>query len=97
MTKSGMGMNFTQSVLMEVLHNGSVLQDRPGSTGDWISFDPLNGAWGTIAAENNQLAFILSRSPTLSNTIIQSQIGLLQSEGYLANMSNTYLIPNKNC
>ena len=81
-------------------HNGSIwrdVADDPTYTLYWIGFDLVNGSWGTLALELDQQAMIISRTPMLSNSIIQSQLALLQAEGYNANMRNTHFPPNKQC
>ena len=91
------GQKYSDTVTISVSHNGSVWTSQDSSVTDWISFDPVSGAWATFAKDNEQSAMIISRSPTLSNTIIQSQLALLQSEGYNANSNNTMIIPSTQC
>ena len=81
---------------LDVINSGSVWIGPTGKAIAWISFDPINGAWGTFASYGTGNAVILSRSPSLNFSIIASQLALLQSEGYQANLTNTYFVPN-NC
>jgi len=95
LTAESKGYLFNETSLWNVSNNGSVWNEKDWSAA-WISFDPLNGTWGTFAFYDNQMAFILSRSPSLNASIIVSQLPLLQSEGYYATLFNTYFLPN-NC
>jgi len=87
---------YTGSYIMEVVHNGAIWKESVVGEVDWLAIDPLNAAWATLGSPIQQAANIISRSPTLSDTIIQSQLTLLQTEGYKATKFNTLFIPN-NC
>jgi len=90
------GNSYSIVVPMNVSNNGSIWTSPTQVPAAWISFDPVNGTWGTFASYGSQDALILSRSKALNTSIIVSQLALLQAEGYQATMSNTYFLPN-NC
>jgi len=92
-----MGKKIVSMSFLQVQHDGSVWVDQEGTESIWISLDPASASWATVVAGNQQAAMIISRNPTLSSAILQSQYTLLQTEGYNANSGNTYIVPNNNC
>lgn len=85
----------TDVSVLDVYHNGSVWGDDDGLVDiNWLSIDPVNASWATLADGLGQSAFIISRTPSLNTIIIQSQLALLQKEGYYVYSNNTSVIPN---
>ena len=63
----------------------------------WIAADLVNYAWAVQAWKNSQYCGILSRTPTLSDTLINTQIALCKQQGYLMNANQTYRYPASGC
>jgi lipocalin len=81
----------------KVSHNGSVWTTPEDNPYDWVAVDPTNLSWGTFASQEDIVVLLVSRTPTLSNAIVQSQVALLQKEGYSINSTNYVIIPNNHC
>lgn len=56
----------------------------------WVALDPVSQSWGTLADDDRQAAFLLSRTTNISNVVLNAQIALLKSEGYSVNSTNFF-------
>jgi lipocalin len=76
--------------------NGAVWTPADGNGGslEWVAADIVGYTWATLAAGSEQGAAILSRNPTMSNTLVVSQVALLQKEGYSITNNNYFVVPN---
>ena len=87
------GQVSTTVATVEVSENGAVWSNGDASTA-WVALDSENGSWATFGSIGEEGAGIVSRTPSLSASVVQSQIALLQEQGYSINSSDIYLFNN---
>lgn len=87
----------SQTVDFTTVDNSASTWTTNGIDVDWISYDAASGL-ATMAFVDHQFAVIYSRTPTITYTVLLSQLYLLAKEGYLVNITTNVLgFPNVNC
>lgn len=91
--------NYTAGTNYTFLNNGkSVWQDNlDESVLVWLNVDPIGYSWALIGFQDLQLAMLISRNPSVSQTLIGTELAFLKAEKYHSNSTNYYVINNSKC
>jgi lipocalin len=89
------GQNIVSTFQGTPTSNAAIWDFQGGQSMVFLNVDPVAGSFALIGYEEEQIAFLLSRTPSQPAAIVKAQIAFAKAEGYLMTNSETMQVNNE--